>query len=268
MTDKNHKNSLPPCYGIIPARYQSTRFPGKPLADILGRPMIWHVFERARQCTALSSVVLATDDDRIRSAAQRWGIPVVMTRADHPSGTDRVMEVAETLELTADSVIVNIQGDEPALEPAMLTELVDPFANPDIQVTTLARKINAAEADNPDLVKVVFAADQRALYFSRSPIPFQRNATTADFYGHIGIYALRMPTLKKFVTLDQSRLEVTERLEQLRLLENNVPIHIVETEHQSIGVDRPEDIETVTKILLEKKEKSGSLMVDKDLDDH
>lgn len=241
--------ALPKCYGIIPARYQSTRFPGKPLADILGRPMIWHVFERARQCTALSSVVLATDDDRIRSAAQKLDIPVVMTRTDHPSGTDRVLEAAEKLGLNADAVIVNIQGDEPALEPSMLIELVNPFGKPDIQVTTLARKINAREAENPDLVKVVFAADHRALYFSRSAIPFHRNATTSNYYGHIGIYALRMPTLKKFVTLDQSCLEVTERLEQLRLLENNIPIHIVETEHQSSGVDRPEDIATVSKII-------------------
>jgi 3-deoxy-manno-octulosonate cytidylyltransferase (CMP-KDO synthetase) len=247
---------LPECYGIIPARYQSNRFPGKPLADILGRPMIWHVFERARQCTALSSVVLATDDDQIRSAAQRLDIPVIMTRTDHPSGTDRVLEAAEKLELSADAVIVNIQGDEPVLDPAMLTELVNPFSKPDIQVTTLARKINASEAENPDLVKVVFAADHRALYFSRSAIPFQRKATAGNYYGHIGIYALRMPTLKKFVTLDPSSLEVTEGLEQLRLLENNIPIHIVETEHQSIGVDRPEDIEIVTKIILEN-EKSG-----------
>ncbi len=249
MTDKNRKNSLPPCFGIIPARYQSTRFPGKPLADILGRPMIWHVFERAKHCTALSSVVLATDDDRIRSAAQDLDIPVVMTRSDHPSGTDRVLEAAEKLELNADAVIVNIQGDEPVLDPAMLTELVNPFSKPDIQVTTLARTINAKEAENPDLVKVVFAADHRALYFSRSAIPFQRKATAGNYYGHIGIYALRMPTLKKFVTLDPSSLEVTEGLEQLRLLENNIPIHIVETEHQSIGVDRPEDIEIVTKII-------------------
>ena len=164
----------------------------------------------------------------------------------------RVLEAAERLKLNADAVIVNIQGDEPLLEPAMLTELVKPFGHPDIQVTTLARKINAAEAGNPDLVKVVFAADQRALYFSRSPIPFQRSATGSNYYGHIGLYALRMPTLKKFVALNQSRLEVSEKLEQLRLLENNIPIHIVETTHRSIGVDRPEDIETVAKIISEK----------------
>lgn len=243
----------PKCYGIIPARYQSTRFPGKPLADILGRPMIWHVFERARQCKALSSVVLATDDDRIRSAAQKLDIPVVMTRRDHPSGTDRVLEAAEKLGLDAEAVIVNIQGDEPALESAMLTELVNPFRRPDIQVTTLARKISAREAENPDLVKVVFGADHRALYFSRAPIPFHRDATGNNYYGHIGIYALRMQCLKRFVALDQGRLEVSEKLEQLRLLENSIAIHIVETQHQSIGVDRPEDIATVSKIISRKQ---------------
>ncbi len=245
--------NLPPCHGIIPARYQSVRFPGKPLADILGRPMIWHVFERARQCEALSSVVLATDDDRIRSAAQNLDIPVVMTRSDHPSGTDRILEAANKLGLDADAVVVNIQGDEPALEPSMLTELVAPFSNPQIEVTTLARKINVREAQNPDWVKVVIAADRRAIYFSRSAIPFQRGATDHNFYGHIGIYALRMPTLNKFVGLARGRLEITEKLEQLRLIENNIPIHVVETEHRSIGVDRPEDIETITKIILEKE---------------
>jgi 3-deoxy-manno-octulosonate cytidylyltransferase (CMP-KDO synthetase) len=252
MTDKNHNKMLPPCYGIIPARYQSTRFPGKPLADILGRPMVWHVYQRARQCEALSSVVLATDDDRIRSAAQKLDIPVVMTRADHPSGTDRVLEAAVKLGLDADSVVVNIQGDEPALEPSMLTELIAPFSNPEIEVTTLARKISDREAENPDLVKVVFTADRRAVYFSRSAIPFRRQATYHNIYGHIGIYALRMQTLNKFAGLDQGRLEITEKLEQLRLIENNIPIHMVETEHRSIGVDRPEDIEAVRKIILEK----------------
>jgi 3-deoxy-manno-octulosonate cytidylyltransferase (CMP-KDO synthetase) len=243
---------FPKCYGIIPARYESTRFPGKPLADILGRPMIWHVFERARQCEALSSVVLATDDDRIRSAAQKLNIPVVMTRADHPSGTDRVLEAAVKLRLGAESVVINIQGDEPALEPSMLTELVAPFSNPEIEVTTLARKISAHEAENPDWVKVAFTADRRAVYFSRSAIPYRRQAAVHSFYGHIGIYALRMQTLNKFVGLDQSRLEIIEKLEQLRLIENDIPIHIVETEHRSIGVDRPEDIEVVRKIIMDK----------------
>jgi 3-deoxy-manno-octulosonate cytidylyltransferase (CMP-KDO synthetase) len=253
MTAKNHQSKLPKCYGFIPARYQSTRFPGKALADIAGRPMIWHVFDQARRCPELSSVVLATDDDRIRLVAEKWGIPVVMTRVDHPSGTDRVLEAATTMNLPADGVVINIQGDEPALEPAMLSELVRPFDRPEVQATTLATPINAREAANPDQVKVVFAQNGTALYFSRSPIPFHRDAPKDIFYGHIGIYAFRMQALQKFVALDQSRLEVTEKLEQLRLLENNIPIHVVLTEHQSIGVDRPEDIQVVEQIILERQ---------------
>ena len=246
---------FPKCYGIIPARYQSARFPGKPLAEIAGRPMIWHVFDQARQCPELSSVVLATDDDRIRSVAEKYEIPVVMTRADHPSGTDRVREAARKMDLPADAVVINIQGDEPVLEPAMLTELVRPFSKPEVQVTTLARKINAREAASSDIVKVVFTLNGTALYFSRLPIPYHRDGQKDKFYGHIGLYAFRMPALEKFVALDQSRLEVTEKLEQLRLLENNIPLHIVLTEHQSIGVDRPEDIETVSKIIETKGRK-------------
>jgi 3-deoxy-manno-octulosonate cytidylyltransferase (CMP-KDO synthetase) len=244
---------LPKCYGIIPARYDSQRFPGKPLADILGRPMIWHVFTRARQCRDLSSVVLATDDARIESAAQRLDIPVVMTRSDHPSGTDRVLEAAQKLNLAPDAVVVNIQGDEPALVPAMLTELVQPFGAPEINVTTLAGKISAAQAQNPDLVKVVVDTKGDALYFSRSPIPYHRRLDSNRHYGHIGIYAFRMAVLQKFVALPQGRLEITEKLEQLRLLENGIPIRVVETAHQSIGVDRPENIETVCGIISRQK---------------
>jgi 3-deoxy-manno-octulosonate cytidylyltransferase (CMP-KDO synthetase) len=254
MADKNHKISLPPCYGIIPARYASSRFPGKPLADILGRPMIWHVYERARKCEVLSAVVLATDDERIQTAARQLDIPVVMTRSDHPSGTDRVLEAAEKMALEKDAVVVNIQGDEPALEPSMLTALVTPFSDPQIQVTTLARRISARDAESPDRVKVVFASDHRALYFSRSRIPYHRDQTNRHYYGHIGVYAFRMHTLKKFVVLDRSRLEVAEKLEQLRLLTNNIPIHIVETEHESVGVDRPQDIEIVSRIMLARLE--------------
>ncbi len=255
MINKNHQNTLPECYGFIPARYQSTRFPGKALAEIAGRPMLWHVFNQARQCPELSSVVLATDDDRIRSVAEKHKIPVVMTRADHPSGTDRVLEAATKMNLPVDAVVVNIQGDEPVLEPAMLTELVRPFSKPEVVVTTLARKIDSREAASPDQVKVVLAQNSTALYFSRSPIPYHRDAQKDKYYGHIGLYAFRMPALEKFVALDQSRLEITEKLEQLRLLENNIPLHIVLTEHKSIGVDRPEDIEKVSKIIEAKGRK-------------
>lgn len=258
MADKNHNNGLPPCFGIIPARYDSQRFPGKPLADILGRPMILHVYERARQCRILSNVVLATDDARIQSAAQQYNIPVVMTRSDHPSGTDRVLEAAQKLNLAQDAIVINIQGDEPVLDPAMLAELVEPFRMPETQTATLARKISAAQARNPNLVKVVFSTNGRALYFSRSPVPYHRNSENQHYFGHVGIYAFRMPVLQKFVALPRGRLEVAEKLEQLRLLENNIPIHIVVTKHQSIGVDRPEDIEAVSKIMLAQGEKVGS----------
>ncbi len=252
MTAKNQKNVLPPCYGIIPARWQSGRFPGKALADILGKPMICHVYERAVQCGQLAAVVLATDDERIAAAAKHRNIPVVMTRADHPSGTDRVLEAARILQLPADAVVVNIQGDEPALEADMLTQLVAPFTTPRVRVTTLARKISTEEAQNPDRVKVVLAADGRALYFSRAPIPHRNEGHPVNYYGHIGLYAFRMEALVQFVSLDRGRLETVEKLEQLRLLENNIPVYVVKTEHQSIGVDRPEDLQIVSNIIMGK----------------
>ena len=242
-------NTLPKCYGIIPARYHSVRFPGKPLADILGKPMFWHVYERARRCPELARVVLATDDTRIFDAAESLQVPVVMTRPDHRSGTDRVLEAAKSINAEADAVVVNIQGDEPALEPAMLTELLMPLQNPEVLVSTPVREMDAAEARNPDRVKVAVARDGRALYFSRASIPHRRKGRDTTVYVHIGIYAFRISILEKFVALDQSPLETAEKLEQLRLLENNIPIHIVATEHQSIGVDRPEDIPIVTKIM-------------------
>lgn len=236
-------------YGIIPARYGSTRFPGKPLADISGKPMFFHVYKRAIKCPELAKAVLATDDERIASAARALGVPVVMTRKDHPSGTDRVLEAAQLLNLPDDSIIVNIQGDEPLLEPAMLTELVQPFVSPDIEVTTLARKIGQNEAENINQVKVVFSKTGNALYFSRTPIPFYRDGRDGSFFGHIGLYAFRMKTLVKFVSLGPSGLETAEKLEQLRLLENDIPIHVVLTEHKSIGVDSPEDVLAICEIL-------------------
>jgi 3-deoxy-manno-octulosonate cytidylyltransferase (CMP-KDO synthetase) len=245
-------NKLPKCYGIIPSRYKSARFPGKPLAEILGRPMFWHVFERARRCSDLSQIVLATDDERIESVAKELEVPVVMTRNDHPSGTDRVLEAAGLLGVPEDAIVINIQGDEPALEPAMLTQLVRPFMAPQIQVMTMARKIDLKEAKSPDWVKVVFAKDGRALYFSRSPIPYPHDGQGQTYYGHIGLYAFRMRILKQFVVLKPTPLEAIERLEQLRLLENGIPIHVVLTDYRSVGVNRPDDIKTVSEILMDK----------------
>jgi len=242
-------NRFPYCVGIIPARYESSRFPGKPLADILGRPMIWHVYQRAIQCPELQHVALATDDRRIAKAADQLDIPVVMTRRDHPSGTDRVLEAARKIKVPEDAVVVNIQGDEPALDPEMLSELLNPFKSPSVQVTTLARAIEPAEARNPDQVKVVFSKDQSALYFSRAPIPFPRDEVESGYFGHIGLYAFRLPVLRRFVELGTSRHERIEKLEQLRLLDHGIPIHVVVTRHTSVGVDRPEDIETVSQLL-------------------
>ena len=244
--------SLPACFGIIPARYASSRFPGKPLVPILGKPMFWHVYQRARQCPALSRVVLATDDPRIAAAAQKWQVPAVMTRCDHPSGSDRVLEAAEQLGVPEDAVVVNIQGDEPALEPSVLTALLAPFADPGTRVSTLARDLGLEDAANPDRVKVVFGVRRQALYFSWAPIPFARDGQTRQpRYGHIGLYAFRLEALRRFVALGPSPLETTEKLEQLRLLENGIPIQVVLTRHQSIGVDRPEDLATVTRLLAE-----------------
>ncbi|MBF0224145.1 MAG: 3-deoxy-manno-octulosonate cytidylyltransferase [Desulfobacterales bacterium] len=242
-------NLTPEIYGIIPARYASTRFEGKPLADILGKPMFWHVYHCSSQCKDIKKIILATDDERIFDAANKFSVPVVMTKKEHPSGTDRILEAAEILKLPLSSVIINIQGDEPALNPEMLNQLISPFKNEETKVSTLARKISKNEAENPNLVKVVFSKSGKALYFSRSMIPFYRESEGNNFYGHIGLYAFRMEYLKKFTELGESSLEKAEKLEQLRLLENDIPITVVITSHISIGVDKPEDLIKVTKIL-------------------
>lgn len=245
--------TLPPMVGIIPARHASTRFPGKPLALILGRPMLAHVYERACRCPELSRVVLATDDERIRAVAEGLGVPVVMTSPAHVSGTDRVLEAARLLGTPDDHVVVNIQGDEPALDPAMLTELARAFTDPATRAATLATPLDPEEATSPDRVKVVVAGDGNALYFSRAAIPFGRDGGHRDYLLHVGLYAFRMETLAAFAALPRGRLEALEQLEQLRLLENGIPIRVVVTRHASVGVDRPEDIELVTKMLTERE---------------
>jgi len=253
--------SLPPCYAIIPARYDSSRFPGKPLAEILGVPMCVRVHQRASRCPLFSKVVLATDDERIMAVAKAWNVPALLTGRGHQSGTDRVLEAAHLLGAEAESVVVNVQGDEPALEPAMLEELLAPFAGPDgasVQVATLATPMSRQEAASPDRVKVVLDAQSRALYFSRAAIPFSRDAdeNTPDGVGpllHVGLYAFRMTALERFAALPQGQLERTEKLEQLRFLENAIPIHVAITGHKCHGVDRPEDVEHIENILREQE---------------
>ncbi len=242
-------SALPQSVGVIPARYGSTRFPGKPLVNILGKPMFWHVYDRARRCPELTRVVLATDDARIFSAAEELDVPVVMTRKDHPSGTDRVLEAAEQLGVQDDAVVVNIQGDEPSLEPRMLSELLAPFAIATTRVATLVKETTASDADSSDAVKVVFSRSGKALYFSRAFIPFHRDTPPERVYRHIGMYAFRKEALKRFVALGPSLLEKTEKLEQLRLLENDIPIQVVVTTSCSMDVNRPEDIDIVSRVL-------------------
>jgi 3-deoxy-manno-octulosonate cytidylyltransferase (CMP-KDO synthetase) len=176
-----------------------------------------------------------------------------MTSPEHASGTDRVLEAAETLSVPEDAVVVNIQGDEPLLDPEMLTALIEPFADPDILVTTLASKIGREEAGSPDRVKVAWTRKGFALYFSRALIPHTRNEEDGSYWGHIGLYGFRMPVLRLFKSLGQSELEKRERLEQLRLLENDVAIYVVPAEGRTLGVDRPEDVEKVVAKLSEKK---------------
>jgi len=197
----------------------------------------------------MSSVTLATDDERIFEAAKAYGVPVVMTGKDHQSGTDRVLEAARKLDIDNDAVVVNIQGDEPCLEPEMLTELLTPFESCKVQVATLATSIGYEDAQSPDRVKVVQAKNGRALYFSRSLVPFDRDEKIHGFLLHIGLYAFRMEALIRFGELEPSPLEMREKLEQLRLLEDGIDIYVTETRHACHGVDRPEDLEKAKTIL-------------------
>jgi 3-deoxy-manno-octulosonate cytidylyltransferase (CMP-KDO synthetase) len=245
---------VPNCYAIIPARYDSSRFPGKPLAPILGKPMFWHVWSRAARCPELDGIFLATDDERISKAAADLNIPAVTTRRDHQSGTDRVFEAARGLDLPREAIVINVQGDEPTLSPDMLSELVAPMTDPAVQVSTLAREISPVEAQDPNRVKAVRSLHGQALYFSRSPVPFARDAQQAFFLGHIGLYAYRFPALEQFHQLPPSPLETIEQLEQLRLLEAGVHMHVALTGHSSQAVDRPEDIELVETILRKEKD--------------
>ncbi len=252
-------------YGIIPSRYQSTRLEAKALADIAGKPMFWHVYTQA--CKAdIKQVFLATDDTRIEKAALQYDIPTIMTSNTHNSGTDRIHEAATIIAKNKDfflddqSVIINIQGDEPLLEPEMLNELITPFKeDPSLQVCTLAHELSVKNDKerflSPNTVKIVLDKNQNALYFSRSPIPHLRDEKQeydAKFYAHIGLYAFRYSALQTFTALEESFLEQTEKLEQLRLLENATAIRVVLTKHSSQGVDTIEDLEKVRQIFSER----------------
>jgi 3-deoxy-manno-octulosonate cytidylyltransferase (CMP-KDO synthetase) len=231
--------------GVIPARFASSRFPGKSLATIAGKPMLQHVYERASQARYLSKLIVATDDERIYKAARSFGAAVVMTRNDHFSGTDRVAEAASSDQA---SVIVNIQGDEPLIDPAAIDAaalaLLD---DPDVPMATLKKAIeDPREIGDPNVVKVVTNLAGDAIYFSRCPIPFARDDSRAVHYKHLGLYVYRREFLLAYSALPVGPLERMERLEQLRALENGYRVRVVETEYESLGVDTPEDLERVS----------------------
>ena len=239
---------------VIPARYASTRLPGKPLLDIAGMPMIQHVYRRACESEA-NAVVIATDDERIRNAAEAFGAQVVMTRANHQSGTDRIKEVAAILGLSEQAVVVNVQGDEPLIPPATINQVAANLRKfTDAGISSLFHTLHdAEELNNPNAVKVVTDAQGYALYFSRSPLPWQ---DTEPVHGkrHVGIYAYRVATLNRFVTWPRSLLEVSERLEQLRAMHHGVRIIMDEAvQRVPAGVDTPEDLEAVRRFLTDSE---------------
>jgi 3-deoxy-manno-octulosonate cytidylyltransferase (CMP-KDO synthetase) len=226
--------------GIIPARYHSTRLPGKPLLKETGKYLIQHVWERASRAASLRSVIIATDNDGILRAAQEFGADARMTAPSHPTGTDRIAEVAADLDA---DVVVNIQGDEAEIEPHAIDAAVHALERvPDAVIATLAHPTDDPQrAADPNVVKVVCAPDGRALYFSRSLIPHPRDTALPRYLLHVGLYAYRRTFLLEFANLPQTPLETTEQLEQLRALEHGSRIQVVETDYQALGVDTPQD---------------------------
>lgn len=236
--------------GVIPARYASTRFPGKPLADLLGKPMIQHVYERASRARTLQRVLVATDDRRIFDAVAAFGGQAVMTRADHPTGTDRIAEAVARLDV---DLVVNIQGDEPLIEPEVIDAAAAPLIeDPSIPISTLMSRVtDPSDLDNPNVVKLVVDRQGFALYFSRARIPYVRDPGVLDvtYYYHPGLYVYRKDFLLTYASLPPTPLEQAEKLEQLRALEHGYRIKVVETTHRPVGVDTPEDLEQVKRLL-------------------
>ncbi len=235
--------SNPKIIGVIPARLNSTRLPGKALREIAGRPMIHWVYQNARRSPLLQDLLVATDSPEIQASCEAAGIPVTLT-GQHPSGGDRLHEV---MGRTDGDIYVNIQGDEPTLRPDHLELLLTPFFNNShAQVTTLKVAIPADAAQDPNNVKVVTADDGRALYFSRYPIPFDRDgAGRVQHYKHIGLYAYTRDALSLFHRLTQSSLELAEKLEQLRYLQSGIPVYVTETVYDTVGVDTEADLQRV-----------------------
>src|SRR5512146_1261662 len=231
---------------VIPARIASTRLPRKALREILGKPMVQRVYEATR-ASGLADVLVATDSDEIAELGKRLGMRVEMTSAECKSGTDRVREVAQ--KIPAD-VYINVQGDEPLARPEHITALVSLMDRNEVQVGTLMTPCPAVDVNNPNAVKVVTDLTGRALYFSRATIPFDRDkAGTVDYFKHLGFYAYRKPALESFIRWPESQLERSERLEQLRFLDNGIPIHVAETPFDTVGVDTEDDLRRAEELL-------------------
>jgi 3-deoxy-manno-octulosonate cytidylyltransferase (CMP-KDO synthetase) len=245
VTSRVHRKIL----GVIPARYASSRFPGKALATLDSRTMLEHVHERVSMARYLTTVVIATDDPRIFDEARRFGARVRMTRPEHASGTDRVAEVASAFEDS--ELVVNIQGDEPLIDPNAIDAAVIPLLEePAIPMGTLKKRIeNPAEFSDPNVVKVVTDRFENAIYFSRATIPYSRDGKAVPLYKHIGLYVYRRDFLLRYSELPMGPLEQMERLEQLRALENGFRIRVVETDYECMGVDTPEDLERVRALI-------------------
>lgn len=238
---------------VIPARYASTRFPGKIIAPLCGKPLVLHAYERACQARHVSEALIATDDQHVVDALKPYDAPVVMTRNDHPSGTDRI---AEVMGERTEPVVVNVQGDEPLIDPATIDIAIEALWNdPDAVMSTVCNPLSDPEhIANPNVVKTVWDKRGRALYFSRSPIPFIRDeadraASHHCYWQHVGLYVYRRDFLMRYAQMEQTPLEQLEKLEQLRVLENGFSIAVAQTDYDCIGVDSPEDLERVRNIL-------------------
>jgi 3-deoxy-manno-octulosonate cytidylyltransferase (CMP-KDO synthetase) len=243
-------SNKPRVIGVIPARYSSSRFPGKILADIAGKPMIQRVYEQANKSKLLDELFVAVDDERVLKCVEGFGGKAIMTGDNHKSGTDRIAEAVENLE---DCIVVNIQGDQPLFDPIMIDETVQPLLDdPTLQMSTLKTKIDEEDYDDPAVVKVVVDENENALYFSRSLIPYSRDNAEMDVYEHVGLYVYRKDFLLEISKLPQSKLEKLEMLEQLRVLEKGYKIKVLETKSSKIAgisVDTPEDLAKVEKLI-------------------
>jgi 3-deoxy-manno-octulosonate cytidylyltransferase (CMP-KDO synthetase) len=233
--------------GVIPARLASTRLPRKVLRTIAGEPLLAWVYRAARVCPELDDVIIAADSTEVADLCAQNNWPCILTSPDLPSGTDRLFAVSQTIDA---DIYVNIQGDEPLLHPEHITAILAPFNNQHVDVTTLKVRCTPKNIANPNAVKVVTALDGRALYFSRAAIPYDRgNTGNTAYWKHLGLYAYRKQALNRFASLAPTPLELRERLEQLRLLENGISLYVAETQHDTIGVDTEEDLKCVEAIL-------------------